>query len=109
MIAAANCGTITLADGTQEVLVQIGSKKFEIFSPITMQWRDGPTLIKVPRFAFNLGRTFYLTDSETQLWKFNVSTMEFERGLNTLGLFGVEFLSTVVPVPESFTVCEVRT
>ncbi len=96
------CGTITLADGTQVVLAEIDSDKFGIFSPITMQWRDGP-LFYDSQDGFNVGTDFYVRGDSTRLWKFNVTMMEFEDGVtrNFAGLF----LSAVVPIPASFAVC----
>ncbi len=81
----------------------IDSNKFKIFSPITMQWRDGPFLNGAAR-GFNVGSDFYVRTRNTELWKFNVATMEFEYALRQWERPPFTVLA-IVPVPESFTVC----
>ncbi len=79
--------------------MRVAWEKFEIFSPTTMQWRDGPVLPNTKR-GFNVGSDFYVRDWDDGLWKFNVAKMEFESATNPGAL-----VSTVVPVPKSFAVC----
>ncbi len=75
--------------------MRVALQKFKIFSPTTMQWRDGPVLPNTKR-GFNVGSDFYIRDWDDGLWKLFVAKVEFESATNS-GLH----VSTVVLVPKS--------
>ncbi len=103
------CGTITLGNGLQEVVVMggdIDNRATEIFSLSTMQWRSGPwtsfALQLATSHAFNADSDLYLIHKGA-LYKFNVQSMMF----NTLALTVPYFINRalILPVPESFATC----
>ncbi len=103
------CGTITMGNGLQEVVVMggdISKRATEIFSLSIMQWRSGPwtsfALQLATSHAFNADSDLYLIHKGA-LYKFNVQSMTFD----TLALTVPDFnnRALILPVPESFAIC----
>ncbi len=101
------CGTITLADGTKEV-VFVGSSLSGgslpiIFSSSTMEWRPGPMAPFDQARPFNAGTDLY------QLYhglivKFNVAQMQWDL-MSVVSIPDLKNNAIILAVPETFPTC----